>query len=85
VLDRLRRGEQAGVKGGRTLELLHDLFAFVDDAVDGVAGFAFCGMFDELENPLEPLDLILSLDLVLLKGGLQGLPIGQLSPSSEER
>jgi hypothetical protein len=71
VLDRLRRGEQAGVKGGRTLELLHDLFAFVDDPVDGVAGFASCRLFDDLENLLEPLDLIRGLGLVFLEGSLQ--------------
>jgi hypothetical protein len=29
-------------------------------------------MFDELENLLEPLDLIRSLGLVFLEGGLQG-------------
>jgi hypothetical protein len=53
VLDRLRRGEQAGVKGGRTLELLHDLLALVDHPVDGVTGFASSGVSDELENLLE--------------------------------
>jgi hypothetical protein len=71
VLDRLRRGEHAGVKGGRTLELFHHNLAFVDHPVDGVTDFASCGLFDELENPLEPLDLILSLALVFLEGSLQ--------------
>lgn len=56
MLDRLRRGEQASVKGGRTLELLHDLLAFVDDVIDGVASFAFHRLVDDLENLLEPLD-----------------------------
>jgi hypothetical protein len=70
VLDRLSRGDQAGVKGCRTLEFLHDLLAFSNHPVDGVAGFALYGMFDELENLLEPLDLILCLALVLLEGSL---------------
>ena len=45
--------------------------AFVDHPVDGVTDFASCGLFDEFENPLEPLDLILSLALVFLEGSLQ--------------
>jgi hypothetical protein len=52
VLHRLRRGEQAGVKGGRILKLLHDLLAFIDDPVDGIAGFAFCRLVDDLEDLL---------------------------------
>jgi len=71
VLDRLRRGEHAGVKGGRTLELFHHNLAFVDHPVDSVTDFASCGLFDEFENPLEPLDLMLSLALVFLEGSLQ--------------
>jgi hypothetical protein len=85
MLDRLRRREQAGVKDGRALELLHNLLAFVDHPVDGVANFASSRLFDELENLLEPLDLILGLALVFLEGKPASLPIGQLSRSSEER
>src|SRR5262249_53200767 len=78
VLDRLRRSDQAGVKGCRTLELLHDLLAFINHPVDGVAGFALCGMFYELENLLEPLDLIRGLVVVFLKGSLQIFRMGSL-------
>jgi hypothetical protein len=45
----------------RSSARVEDLLAFVNHPVDGVAGFAFCGLFDELENPLKPLDLIRSL------------------------
>ena len=50
--------------------------AFVDDPVDGVAGFAFGRLFDDLENLLEPLDLIRGLGLVCLERSLQVFRLG---------
>jgi hypothetical protein len=45
---------------------------------DGVAGFASGGVSDELENLLEPLNLILRLALVFLEGSLQVFRLGSL-------
>src|SRR5215471_10707435 len=71
VLDRLRRSDEAGIEGTGTPEFLHDLLAFLDDSVDGLAGLAFRGMADRSENPLEALDLTFSLSLMLLERRLQ--------------
>src|SRR5262249_51087125 len=71
VFDRLRRSDETGVEGRGTPEFLHDLLAFLDDSVDGLAGLAFRGVADRSENPLEALDLTFSLSLMLLECRLQ--------------
>ena len=40
MLDGLGGGQQTGIEGGRSLVLLHDLLALVEDPHDGVTGFA---------------------------------------------
>ena len=67
MLDRLRGGEQAGIERGRILVLRHDLLAFIEDALDGIAFLAARGLAEQLEDFLEPLDLPLGLVVVLLE------------------
>src|SRR6185437_14790042 len=63
--------QKAGIQSWRTLEIGYDLLAFIDDSVDGVAGFAAGRCLDELEHLLKTLDMAFRLFLVLFKGGLE--------------
>ena len=71
MLDGLRGGEEARVDRGRTLVVLGDFVAFLDDAVDGGALFAFSRLADLIENLLKTFDLALGLPQVLLERVLQ--------------
>src|SRR5690606_30839814 len=71
MLDRLRGGDQAGVEGRRVLELVHDLLAFGDDALDGVAGLAARRLADDVEHLLETFEMALGLLAMLLEGRFQ--------------
>ena len=52
MLDRLSRGEQASVEGGRALVLLHNLSAFVRNPQDGRTLLALWLFVDRLEDLL---------------------------------
>ena len=59
MLDRLRRGEKARIKGRHSLEFLHDLGAFLGDAIDRGACLAARGFADDLEHAVKALQLVL--------------------------
>jgi len=59
MLDRLRRGEEAGIESGRAPELLHHFLAFLDDTHDRLASFVVCDedgipVFDRLRFGRQP-------------------------------
>ena len=70
MLDRLRGGEEAGIKGRRALVLLHDLRTFVGDADDGVARLALGLLVDGRKHLLEASELLFGLSFVLLNAAL---------------
>src|SRR3954467_12266133 len=78
MLDRLSRRQQAGVERGRVGILFHDLLAFVEDALDGVALLAARGLAEQLEYLFEALDLPFRLVVMLFESGPQLVRIGSL-------
>ncbi|MNE62790.1 hypothetical protein D3C80_1580980 [compost metagenome] len=60
MFDGLSRRDETGIERWRSLELLDDLFAFGDDALDGFAGLAACRLAEKLEHLFKALDLSLS-------------------------
>src|SRR6478735_11385480 len=71
MLDCLGRRQKACIEGRRALELLHDLGAFIGDAVDGVADLAARRFADDLEDLLKPRNLAAGFALVLGESGLE--------------
>ena len=61
MLDGLRRSDQPGVRGRAIGELLHDLAAFRQDALDGFAWHALGLLAQHLEHLLQAFDLLLGL------------------------
>src|SRR6476469_5621346 len=78
VLDGLGGSEQPGIKGGRSLVLLHDFRTFVGDANDGSAGLALRLLVDDGEHLLQPIDLSFGFDAVLLECFLELLVLSGL-------
>src|SRR6478609_237699 len=78
VLDRLRGCEQAGVERRRVLELLHDLGAFVGDAVDRFARLAAGRLAQHLEDLVQTFDLALGLAQMLVESRRELLRVGGL-------
>lgn len=54
MLDRLRGGKQAGVKGGCGLILIHDFLALIDEAHDGGTGLALRRFIDRGKHLFGP-------------------------------
>src|SRR3954465_239036 len=78
MLDRLRGCEQAGVERRSVLELLHDLGAFIGDAVDRFARLATGRLAQHLEDLVQTFDLALSLAQMLVEGRRELLRVGSL-------
>jgi hypothetical protein len=72
----LRGGEEGGVKGRRSLEFAHDLLALFENALDAGALFASGLVLQHLEDPLEPLHLMLRFRLMLLERGGELVGLG---------
>src|ERR1700710_2207845 len=58
MFDSLSSCEQAGVERFAALVLVHDLFAFLEDALDGLAGFSLGALTYRLKYLLQTLDLL---------------------------
>src|SRR5258705_12735926 len=78
MLDRLRGGQQTGVERWRIGILLHDLLAFIENALDGIALLAARGLAEQLEYLFQALDLSLGLIMMLFERGPQLVRIGRL-------
>src|SRR6201995_2624148 len=78
VLYGLGGSQQASVKRRLTLVLVHDLGAFIEDALDGIALLSASRLADLFEDLLQPLDLTLGLVVVLLKCGTELIGVGGL-------
>src|SRR4026208_1988010 len=69
MLDRLRRRQQTGIERRLTLEFLHDLLAFGDDAHDGITGLPTRRLVQLLEDLFKSGHVLLRLPVVLLESG----------------
>src|SRR3954469_18700574 len=57
MLDRLSGGDETGVEGVALLEIFHDLLAFLDDALDRLAGFARGLLAKDVEHLFQTFDM----------------------------
>ena len=78
MLDRLGCGQQAGIERGRIGILFHDLLAFFDKALDGIALLAARGLAEQLEYLFQPFDVPLGLVVVLFERRPQLIRIRRL-------
>ena len=80
MLHGLGRADQARIKGGGALVVLHDFGAFFKDAVDRRAGLALGLLVDDAEHFDQAFHLAFGLIAVLFEGGLQFRRSGQPWP-----
>jgi hypothetical protein len=81
MLDRLRAGEEPSVESRRILELLHNLFAFAQDAEDSITGLAARGLPDQFEDFLQTADLSFGFTMMRLKGASRTVASRSRAPS----
>ena len=70
MLDGLRRGDEPGIEGNASIEILDDLVGLGDDALDCLAGLAAGRLADQFEYLLEALDMPLRFVAMLEKAFL---------------
>src|SRR4029077_560603 len=71
MLDRLRHGNEAGVKSRHTLIFFHNFLAFLHDSEDRLAGFSASGLVYFGKDLLETSNMFFRLRLMLLERGFQ--------------